>query len=334
MSVVNLGLIGAGIAARDLHWPALARLKDKFRVVAVSAKRKENAQALADMAGGADVTTRYEDILERADVEAVVIAVPFQMNARVVQESLAAGKHVLVEKPLAPSEPEARRLAALGRKTALVTMVAENWRYRPIFHRMRELLADGSIGRPFAAFFYNMGKFSPDNKYFSVSTWRLQTPFAPMFMYDGGVHFVAALRFLFGEVESGIAVTTELTAGLGKIDSMTLEMMFRGGMHATMNLYVNSVGHTVLSMLVLGTEGSLHAENNFTTLRIRTAGSERVEQMRETDEGFEAEFLDFYSAIRDHRKPTSTFADAYGDVRVISHALASTRMWKKLRVRP
>jgi len=132
---VRLGLIGAGIAAKELHWPALARLKDRFRVVAVSARRKENAEALAALAGGAHVTVRYADILERTDVEAVVITVPFAMNARVVRDSLAAGKHVLVEKPLAPSEVEARRLAALERKkrkVPLVTMAAENWRYRAI----------------------------------------------------------------------------------------------------------------------------------------------------------------------------------------------------------
>jgi len=246
--------------------------------------------------------------------------------------ALAAGKHVLVEKPLAGGEKEARTMRDLESRTKLVTMVAENWRYKRIFRRMKELIEEGAIGRPFSAFMDSIGKFNPDSKYFSSSTWRLGTPDEAMFMYDVGVHLMAALRLVLGEVESGIAATTSLTPGLGKIDSLSYQLNFRGGAHAVLNYYINSIGYSRQSLVVLGSEGSLHAEEDFSRLVLRTQGGEIIQDVAEKDAGYTAEFLDFHACLREGKKSDSSFAQSYEDLRAISHALDSTRRWGALKL--
>jgi predicted dehydrogenase len=334
MGAIKLGFIGPGIAARDLHWPALKDLRDEFEVTAVCGHGEKSAREFAALVGGVPFTTDLNELLARPDVEAVVIAAPFELNLPLTRAALRAGKHVLVEKPLAPSKREARAMRDLEASTKLVTMVAENWRYRRIFVRMRELIAEGAVGKPFAAFLDCMGKFSAESKYFSVSTWRLRMPFAPMFMYDVGVHLMSAMRMLLGEVEYGIAQATSLTPGLDKIDSLSFQMKFGSGAHGLLNYYINSQGHDRQNLVILGTEGSLHAEENFSRLTIRKEGGETLVDVAEKDIGYTGEFLDFYRCIREGKRSDSPFAESYGDVRAIAHALASTGKWRGLRVRP
>jgi predicted dehydrogenase len=332
MGAIRLGFIGSGIAARDLHWPALKDLRDRFEVTAVCGRGEKKAREFAALVGGAAVCSDYVELLARSEVEAVVIVTPFELNLPMTRAALEAGKHVLVEKPLASSMKEARAMLDLEASSGLVTMAAENWRYKRIFVKMRELVAEGAIGRPISAFLDSIGKFSADNKYFSLSTWRLDRAFEAMFMYDVGVHLMAALRLILGEVETGIARFTKLSPGLDKFDSMSFQMGFRGGAQAILNYYINSIGYDRQSLVVLGSEGSLHAEGNFSHLVLRKAEGESVVDCAEKDEGYTAEYLDFHACIREGRRSASPFAESYQDLRAIDGALASAKKWKGLRL--
>ena len=142
--MLRLGLIGAGKAAR-LHAAAAATLEG-VRVVAVADLEPTRGQPLARQLGGRYV--REAGDLLALDVDAVVIALPHAFLAPTARAALAAGKHVLVEKPMAVNLAEADDVVAAARATGLVLQVGYVHRYRPEAETARRLVAGGAIGRP------------------------------------------------------------------------------------------------------------------------------------------------------------------------------------------
>lgn len=90
-SPILLGYIGTGIAAHDLHWPALTQLTHQFRVHAVCNRTRGKAENFAQLAGASLIYDTPEQLLADAEVEAVVIAAPIELNHSLVMQALAFG---------------------------------------------------------------------------------------------------------------------------------------------------------------------------------------------------------------------------------------------------
>lgn len=119
---IRLGIFGTGLAIEKLHWPALHRLTDRFRVVAFANHTRPKATAFAALAGLSmdGYHADYRELLARADVEAVLIALPIPLNLAATRDGLAAGKHVICEKPAGADAEQARAFLALE-GTATIT---------------------------------------------------------------------------------------------------------------------------------------------------------------------------------------------------------------------
>ena len=109
-------------------------------------------------------TPRFEDALADPRVQAMVIATPVSTHFELARRALEAGKHVLVEKPLATSSREAAALIALARKRRRVLMVGHTFVYSPPVMKVKQLLEQKSLGRIFHMDFsrVNLGLFQPD----------------------------------------------------------------------------------------------------------------------------------------------------------------------------
>src|SRR5215210_2045514 len=130
---LRLGIIGTGLAVEKLHWPALRRLSDRFRVVAFSNRTRPNAEKFASYSGVSidHYVAEYHDLLKRQDVDAVLISLPIPLNFPVTRAALEAGKHVICEKPAGADEVEGRAFVELAtRHPDRCIMIAENWFYR------------------------------------------------------------------------------------------------------------------------------------------------------------------------------------------------------------
>jgi UDP-2-acetamido-3-amino-2,3-dideoxy-glucuronate N-acetyltransferase len=95
----------------------------------------------------AEICLALNDIIARADIAGVVIATPAETHFDLARESLLAGKHVYVEKPLVLQESQALELISLAENQGLVLMVGHLLQYHPAFVRLRELAASGELGR-------------------------------------------------------------------------------------------------------------------------------------------------------------------------------------------
>ncbi|WP_035055508.1 Gfo/Idh/MocA family protein [Andreprevotia chitinilytica] len=318
---IKLGLIGTGVAARELHWPALQRAHDAVELVAVCNRSAEKAQAFAEMAGGVAWYTDWDAFLAHPGLEAVDIVLPVTENVRATQAALMAGKHVLVEKPLAATPEEARWMLALaGKHPGQVTMVAENLRYSAAMLHIKAWLASGAAGRTYALHWRLAAHMQPDNR-FIASGWRTNDAFPGGLLLDAGVHYTAAAQMLLGDITSARILPSQSTNHLGRWDGASLQFDTASGAHGTMNLYFAAAGLTDFKLEVLAEYGTATFDGRHVVLY--GADGSRIEaDFADDDFGYAAELRDFAAAIRTGRPVASTVEQAWHDMQVWSATLA------------
>jgi predicted dehydrogenase len=353
---VRLALVGAGIYARDAHLPALAGLQDRFDLVAIYSRSESSARALADhwhtLCGATvvtaspshpltlspDLTTDLPALLARDDIDAVDIVLPIPVQVEVVAQALAAGKHVVSEKPIAPSRAEAQSLIDLHRRhPERVWMVAENWRYEEAFVRAAELLRNHAIGRPVVAQWAQYSPMTPASKYY-VTEWRRAGQFAGGLLLDGGVHYISVLRMLLGEVTSVAAMASQVAPDLKPADTLTATIQFAGGVQAS---YLNTfaVGTPFAAALtIVGDAGSLRVERGKLELATSagiaagggtgpagmTQGANGIQEIRCTFyNGVQDELAAFGAAVAEGAPHRNSPLEALADLAVVEAMLAS-----------
>lgn len=142
---IGVGVIGAGYWGPK-HIRAFEALPNS-RVVMVADLDEQRLADVRQQHSSVMCTTRdYTDVLSSPQVDAVVVATPVTTHARIVREALLAGKHVLVEKPIAHSSAEAEELVALADLTERTLMVGHTFLYHPAVRALRELIRSGELG--------------------------------------------------------------------------------------------------------------------------------------------------------------------------------------------
>lgn len=140
---VRLGLVGCGwIAAAHLR--AIGELADRCSLVWAADPDAGRAGEIATRAGCHTLTDYREGL---ADVDAVIVATPHHLHAPVVLDVARAGKHILVEKPLATTLEDADRMLAAAHEAGVTLMVGYTRHYQPEFRRLRGLIEGGRYGR-------------------------------------------------------------------------------------------------------------------------------------------------------------------------------------------
>jgi predicted dehydrogenase len=190
---VRVGVVGAGRFAEECHVPGV-QAHPRGDVVALCARNRERATALAARLGVPEVYTDYRELLARPDVDAITVATPDALHLPVAVAALDAGKHVFCEKPLAMTVPEARQMVEVAGRSGLVAMVAFTFRYTRALQELRRLLGQGAIGTPFyVAMQVHWGGIIAAG---ARLTWREQAGASAAGIWaDGGAHLFDALAY-------------------------------------------------------------------------------------------------------------------------------------------
>ena len=144
--IIRLGIIGCGRVAEERHLPPLLHMPE-VRVVAVTDLDPARSARLADRLGAPLRLSDYRAVLDRSDVDAVAILTPAASHAEIGIAALDAGKHVLVEKPLALSLAECDRFIARAAQSPCKVVVGFNLRWHRLVRSAREFLNTGALGR-------------------------------------------------------------------------------------------------------------------------------------------------------------------------------------------
>jgi predicted dehydrogenase len=138
-------------------------------------------------------TIRYEEIIGDPKIDAVAIATPADSHFRLAMDALKAGKHVLVEKPLAPTSDEVRRLIDEAKRRHLVLMVDHTFVYTPAIQKIRQLISEESLGQ---IYYYNGTRAS-----FGLFQKDVNV------IWDLAVHDVSIIQYILDEAPVAVSAT-------------------------------------------------------------------------------------------------------------------------------
>jgi scyllo-inositol 2-dehydrogenase (NADP+) len=141
---IRVGVIGLGRSGRFFHCRPLQSLEG-YELVAVADSRESEASA-AGAEYGCYSHADYRELLERKDVDLVVVATPTRLHSEMTLDAIGAGKHVLVEKPFASGSREAREMFAAGQGAGVFVGGFHNRRYDACVQSIRDVLSGGSLG--------------------------------------------------------------------------------------------------------------------------------------------------------------------------------------------
>jgi predicted dehydrogenase len=233
---LNVAVIGAG------YWgPNLARnlrTSPDWNLRAICDLDIERAQRVADGIGGAPVTSSLDEVLDDPEVDAIAIATPARTHHPIALAALKAGKHVMVEKPLADRRDRGEDMVAVAEERGLVLMADHTYCYTPAVLKIRELIADGQLGDILFvdSVRINLGLIQPDVDVF----WDL----AP--------HDLSIIDFV---LPNGLDTTSVSAHGAdplrtGKACVGHLAMPLAGG--AMAHIHVNWLSPTKIRQMVIG----------------------------------------------------------------------------------
>ncbi|SEB99260.1 Predicted dehydrogenase [Paramicrobacterium humi] len=318
MLPVRIGILGAAdIAPRALIEPASDI--PGAEIVAVAARDLERARAFAEIHGIPRAFGSYEELLASDDVDAVYVPTPNGLHGRWTLAAIAAGKHVLCEKPFTANAHEAREVAAAAQTSGLVVMEAFHNLYHPVTQRLRELIVSGELGeitRVEAEFGFSIAD-EPDNVRWSLAL-------AGGALMDVGCYPLRLMRALgLGEPSVVSATATEFSPDVD--GTMTIELAFP---HGVSGRAIGSMQSTPpgmrMSATITGTRGTAVSTFPFlpqlgNEFRITIGDIVRTETVTErTSYAFQLDA--FIAAVRDGTRVESDAADAVNTMALIDDA--------------
>ena len=240
------------------HLRALRRMPG-VRLVAAADPDPE-ARARAGRLARIPVHRSLEELLARPDIDAVVIAVPTHLHAEAAVAAAAAGRHFYVEKPIATTAHDARRVLRAAEDAGVIGVVGFNRRFHPLCRQARRLVAEGAIGRVRAA----LTAFCEPVAGPAMPAWRRSRAMGGGVLLDLATHHIDLLRWLLDdEVDT---VTASVRSEASDQDTARLHLAMRGG--AEVESYFSYRAGLADFVELLGERGTLRVDRHAPALRL------------------------------------------------------------------
>jgi scyllo-inositol 2-dehydrogenase (NADP+) len=222
--MINVGLIGFGLAGRAFHAPVIHAVPG-LRLAAIVQRSGSDA---AELYPGARIVRSVEEFLAISEIQLAVIATPNDTHYPIARQCLAAGRDVVVDKPLTPTLEEATDLVTFARERGRLLTVYQNRRYDGDFQALQHLVASGKLGR-LVRFESNYDRFRPQLK---VNAWRERNGSGTGILFDLAPHLIDHALLLFGLPEAITAdVRVEREHAVAD-DSFDLTLHYPSGLRA------------------------------------------------------------------------------------------------------
>jgi len=249
---VGVAVVGMG-AAGCLHVECYSEMKDKATLLSICDTDKDCAETNASIYE-AYACTDYHELFRRNDIDIVDICLPHHLHAEATIAAAEAGKHVLVEKPIATTLKDADRMIAAAKKAGVKLMVAENHAFIPAHQLAKDLVDKGVIGRIFLAKAYEVVGDVP----VVSGTWKTSSE-AIGTLLDMGVHRFFVLRWIVGEIKSVFAFAEKLACEVetDNDDTATILLKFKNQALGEVDVSCCVVSEPTNRLELYGTEGTI-----------------------------------------------------------------------------
>jgi predicted dehydrogenase len=206
---IGFGVIGLGLISKA-HVQGLLDAAEHARIVAVCDIRADVAHAVAQQVG-ARAYSDYRELLADPEVAAIDAPLPHNLHVEVAGQALRAGRHVLLEKPMAPTSGECAALIELARSRSVSLSVAENTPFVGAYLAVRDLIDSGAIGQPRLIRTLIYG--SEIDRLNDTSSWKgRKDGTIGGAIFDAGPHSFHLLKWLFGDIASVQAIANKIVA--------------------------------------------------------------------------------------------------------------------------
>lgn len=343
MKCLRVGLIGCGRIAQQVHLPNLRRLHG-VRLVAFAEPQAASRQQTARLAPEAAAFEGYEELLDKTDVEAVVICLPNALHAVAAIAALERGKHVYLEKPLATSSDEAVDLMQAWQRSGLIAMIGFNYRFNKLYESVRDHIRSGVIGKPLFA----RSVFCTAPK--DLPQWKTARRTGGGVLFDLASHHLDLLRYFFEQEVS--EVFADVRSERSEDDTATVQMLLADGL--SVQSFFSSSAIEEDSFEIYGEEGKLSV-NRYRSLDVRvtrhTLDRFRLHQLRDglrsltsapylfekarahgQEPSYRAAMMRFASAVRLGEHPKPDFFDGYHNLITIEAAERSAKTGSRVRI--
>jgi predicted dehydrogenase len=323
---VKWGVLGAAKIAVEKVIPAMQR-GAASEIAGIASREIGKAKAAADKLRIPRAYGSYEDLLADPEIEAVYNPLPNELHVPWTLRALAAGKHVLCEKPIALDAKEARQLIEARDRSGKLVAEAFMVRHHPQWRRARELARDGSIGTTRAIqTFFSYRLLDPDNV-------RNRPPGGGG-LYDIGCYAILTARYIFGAEPARVlaAIDRDPNFQTDRLASALLE--FPGGRHLTFSVATQLSAHQRVT--IVGDAGRIEVMIPFNAPPDRPAeiaiddgadlfgGGRRVEKFAVCDQ-YTLQGDAFSRAIRDGAPLEFPLEDAIANMSVIDALFRSAK---------
>lgn len=316
---LRLGILGAARIAINAIIPAASRTR-MVEVAAVATRDGGREEEVHQAAPDAKFIQGYESLLQSDDVDAVYIPLPNSLHAEWTLKSLAAGKHVLCEKPFALTHREAREAVSAARDSGLALMEGFMYRFSPQTTRLAEISSGGEIGvvrQAVAEFGHRIEDPTHVVGIGSLGGGALA---------DLGCYCAGGLRLVFGSEPTGASARAHFDEdGADREISGLLE--FEQGL-GVLSCGISSARRE--SLTVTGTEGRATLRAPFRSDKsggeiLLTRNGETTTETFEPGDPYRLELEEFATAVREGRDPATGPDEILGNARAVEALLVSAR---------
>jgi UDP-N-acetylglucosamine 3-dehydrogenase len=326
---VRVALVGCGAAARRLHLRGLRAAGAE--VVAFSSRTRESAEEAAAAWGAGEVVDDWREAVVRPDVDAVDVCSPNDTHAEIAIAAASAGKHVLVEKPMARNVGEADRMMDTARRSGVTLMPAHNVRFLEPFAAMRDAVAQGDVGQV-RAFRCAWGHTGPQDWAPGAGWFRRTEVAGGGALIDLGVHAADLLRSVLNDDATAVGALVSTGSGPGDSgsdwpqvveDLAELVVRFSGGAIGTLQASWALAAGSDHQLTIQGTRGTLHLDHRTPPTLLKRGGGDAVRVP--VPAGAPSLFEHFVAVVEGRGEPAVTAADGRAAVALVEAAYRSAR---------
>lgn len=252
--MLGVGIIGTGWFGSE-HARALAELP-QARLLGVCGASLESAQVFARQYGGR-AFARPQELLASPEIEAVLIATPHHLHTSLAVQAAQSGKHILLEKPMAPSLDECDQIVAAAQQSGVKLMLGHLSHFERPFVRAKELLDSGELGEPvlgqssFAKFWMEHNRRS----------WHLERSSGGGMMLTAGIHGLDRLMWLMGSPVSSVSAQFGTHFHTQQADDSALLLLrFANGAAGTFSSIGYARGAPSFLLEITATQGRLRID--------------------------------------------------------------------------
>ena len=328
---IGWAVIGTG-RVNKMMVPAMKAAKDS-RVVAVLSRDKSRAAAFA---AEHDIERAYDlldDLLRDPTIHAIYVASPNGFHASQTIKAAEAGKHVLCEKPMAPTLAECHSMIDVCQRCGMKLGVGFQYRQYPAKQKARDIVTAGGLGR---VLFADIKVEVPSHR---IPGWYSEPGMAGGGVtYLAGVHRIDLLRFILGsEVEEVSAFVGAQTPACPFEEVVVGILRFENGAHATLHFGMN-IPHGTNRVEVHGSSGSLFGDTNSPwwgeyspELLVKSDTVTTRYQFPKTD-AYQCEIEDFNHCLKEGGQPLATGMDGLRAAEISLALFESGRQGKAIRI--